>query len=447
MNWRRRCWATLALLFAAFAGLLLWQHVRPWIIGVGPDEPLAPVRLDGKFGYVSERGVEAIPFVWDHAEEFGRFGLARVARDGQYGWIDRKNRVVIEPQFEWALDFCEWGEAPVRRRGPDWTWIDRQGREVRRGPWHDWSGIDDHGWARVRSYGKTGWIDPQGRTALPIAWEHAWDFDAYGWAPARREGFWGWIDRAGKEVLPSRWQDARQFDGLGWARVKSDGLWGWIDRAGKAALPARWQEADDFDADGWSRVKREGRWGCIDRTGKEALAVRWDALEPFDDFGWALANDQAGWRWIDRAGKDMLGFSAVVESEGPRPRFDDDGRVAVAAEEWSRYRLIDRRGEAALPGEWSSLHRQSGLWVAEARPHPLAELPAVVAVGRLLPTKHAAWFLDRLTVVHNRALQPVWRSDLHALRPILWPGAAVFGTFALLCSWRWRVAKRKAASA
>ncbi len=439
MKWRRRFWGGSALGCLAFALALLWRHLRPWAIGIRPDEPLIPV----KTGFVSTRGV-MLPMPmpadgkpggfsdfdargWARAFAVHRMGLPQIV-----GWVDRQGRNPL-PQF---------------RFDPD-------------GEWPHAEDFDRRGWALIqKGYGEYWWIDREGREPLPRRYVGANPFDDHGWACVElKDREWGWIDRTGKEVLPTRWKGAESFAADGWARVRfDDWKWGWIDRHGQEVMPRRWDYVHDFDAGGMAAVcigsGREGRMGWIDRQGREALPCRWEKVGMFDAQGWAWVEDVADPEvkddfqrpyWIDRQGRTALstvpadlGASGVQDFDANGYAFYYGPRAVMG--------LLDRQGHAVVPADWGVMKRTRHGYVASDLRHP-AEFDAWFRfLKRYAPVDDLPPFRNGLEVVFDQRLNVVWRSDLHALRPMLLPSATLLGLLAALCGWRWRVAKRNSAN-
>jgi hypothetical protein len=63
------------------------------------------------------------------AGEFAANGLARVAVNGKWGWINEKGEEVIEPRFDEAWSFAANGLAPVKVNGKE-GYINEKGEEV-----------------------------------------------------------------------------------------------------------------------------------------------------------------------------------------------------------------------------------------------------------------------------------------------------------------------------
>ena len=110
------------------------------IIGcAGPDrtasvanaavEPLAAVRIDGKFGYIDKSGELVIPAKYNRAWKFSE-GLGKVLLNNKFGFIDKDGSFVIMPQFDMAWDFIDV-LAQVKIDGK-FGFIDKTGILVRR---------------------------------------------------------------------------------------------------------------------------------------------------------------------------------------------------------------------------------------------------------------------------------------------------------------------------
>src|SRR6218665_1301018 len=67
---------------------------------------LAPVKIDGKYGYIDKNGKIAISPQFESAGDFHQ-GLARIRLDNKWGFINKNGEIAIEPQFDYAWDFHE----------------------------------------------------------------------------------------------------------------------------------------------------------------------------------------------------------------------------------------------------------------------------------------------------------------------------------------------------
>src|SRR6218665_3820425 len=68
--------------------------------------PLAPVKIDGKWGYIYKNVNKIIKPQFDLAWDFQE-GLARIKVGDKWGYIDKSGKITIDPQFEEAGSFQE----------------------------------------------------------------------------------------------------------------------------------------------------------------------------------------------------------------------------------------------------------------------------------------------------------------------------------------------------
>ncbi len=96
------------------------------------SEGLAPVKIDGKWGYVNEEEKMVIKRQFKEAKSFSE-GLASATVDGEnWGFIDKTGKFVIKPQFTDAEGFSE-GLAAIstsKNGWGDWGFIDKSGNIV-----------------------------------------------------------------------------------------------------------------------------------------------------------------------------------------------------------------------------------------------------------------------------------------------------------------------------
>lgn len=92
---------------------------------------LAPVKLNGRYFYVDEKGNVALPVVHGVASVFSEGRAVVVADDGKCGYIDTKGTTVVPALYEYAEEFSE-GLARVELNGK-FGYIDANGTQY----WED----------------------------------------------------------------------------------------------------------------------------------------------------------------------------------------------------------------------------------------------------------------------------------------------------------------------
>lgn len=93
----------------------------------GFEEGLAPVKKDGKWGYINVKGETVIDFIYEDAEVFSQ-GLAAVKLDSKWGYIDQNANRVLKPRYKQGSPFYH-GYASVQLENDQWTFINRAGEK------------------------------------------------------------------------------------------------------------------------------------------------------------------------------------------------------------------------------------------------------------------------------------------------------------------------------
>jgi len=91
------------------------------------SEGLAPVKIEGKWGYIHRDGSMAIAPQFEGVRGFSE-GLAAVVIGGKFGYIDASGKVVVEPIYTDAFEFSE-GLAVVLLNWK-WGYIGRTGKQI-----------------------------------------------------------------------------------------------------------------------------------------------------------------------------------------------------------------------------------------------------------------------------------------------------------------------------
>ena len=215
---------------------------------------LAPVKTDGKWGFIDTKGEMVIQPVWDEANEFQNIGtdespvlIARVLREGRWGCIDPNGREVIEPQWDEMMGFSPLYDGrfvALVRLGDLWGFIDPTGKTI------------------VEPCGTRGMVE-RGFVLLVVRKEgeergNFVHYDADGVE----------LDWRAREAIESESQKPADVLGEGALITESsDGKFGLKDASGEFILPPKWNHIawiGPRTAAAWNHV--EG--GIFDTTGK-----------------------------------------------------------------------------------------------------------------------------------------------------------------------------------
>ena len=332
-------------------------HLLALVVAAG-SEPLLPVQVDGRWGYIDTSGQMVIAPKFRYAHPFSE-GLAAVY-DKEWTYIDTSaNRVFALPLDPRPTEFHDgrarlcysrdympevcvaidqtgktvWsgkseqtvvgdfhgGMAPIQAGPLKLGYIDRDGKEVvpptyfSATPFGDGAGV-------VGVSGGFRFIEPDGKVRffLPAVAARAPREGRAAFRPSLKRG-WGFIAAEGGIVIEPRYQEVGDFSG-GLATFRSGGHWGFLDTEGKVAIAPRFTLVQSFSEgaaaatevgfDGYCapptpepecRREERHRWGYIDQQGKWLIKPQYDEAGPFSG---GVARTKAGGeqRFIDKRG-------------------------------------------------------------------------------------------------------------------------------------------------
>ena len=56
-------------------------------------------KKDGKYGYVNNKGIVVVDYIYDDAIEQNKYGYVAVKKDGKWGCLDQTGKVIVEPKY------------------------------------------------------------------------------------------------------------------------------------------------------------------------------------------------------------------------------------------------------------------------------------------------------------------------------------------------------------
>ncbi len=281
------------------------------------SENLAPFEdKNGKWGYINTNGEVTIKPEFDWAISFHE-GLGLIQVGKLWGYIDKNGKIVIEPKFEEASSFSE-GTAVVGYYDKNYVWTTHQranGKWQRRfidknGNWlidKDFDGISRNfngGMAIVsRSLGysekfkgtisETYIIDQQGNELWKLnTWYISWFSDdviivAVGQDKEGKDAF-SFVDRNGKRMTDITFSSLSDFsEGISAARVTWTGKFGFINKSGDFVIEPKFEWAHSFSEGLASAEERFEGYGFIDKTGKWIIKPQFRWVSEFKE-GFAL---------------------------------------------------------------------------------------------------------------------------------------------------------------
>ncbi len=273
-------------------------------------EGLAAVKMVDKWGYINTTGQIVIPCQFDYAGWFSE-GLAWVRKDDKYGYINTTGQIVIPCQCpsEWSYDdegigrsFSD-GLAPVEIN-TKWGYVNTTGQIVI--PYQfDYADSFSEGIARVNLNNKWGYINTTGQIIIHYQFDWAYSFQK-GIAPVQIDKKWGYINSSGQIVVPYQFDDAYSFEG-GISSVEMNEKYGCINTRGQLVVPCEFDSVfrnywRDYDFEkGMMQVEMGDKWGYINTSGLVVIPYQFDVAYSFGE-GLAKVTINGKEHLIDKTG-------------------------------------------------------------------------------------------------------------------------------------------------
>lgn len=352
-------------------------------------QKLARVVLDGKYGFINQKGELAIENKFEKTGEFSG-DYAAFLKNEKWGYINRKGDVVIEPQFDKVKGFD--GGVAIALKSDKWRYIDAAGKDIEGFPETDKLYDFNNKRAIIRRGEKVGVIDPKGNIVVPVEYDEIKPFKS-GFAKARKGEKWGFIDDSGNKVVNFEYDDLGSYkNGYTWGFKDDEGQWGvitnnsfkvlkdvekiwdfndkgityakqgrsigFINKNGEWIVEPEYKEVRPFKS-GLAPVYYKRDWGYINLNGEMVIEAKYKDAESFSEGGLAPVTDSGEWGFINTKGEleipmkygiTAVGFGSFgFGSSEPDPKGFVDGLARVKTDKGWTY--LKENGDV-LGGQW-----------------------------------------------------------------------------------------------
>ncbi len=261
-----------------------------------------PVKSEKLWGYISESGAKATPYVFQEAGAFSG-GLAPVVdHDGETYYIDEsgnKKEVVRNVERIRNLGMTRNGIC-LLYDGSSWGYYTLDG-ELLFGDYEEASSLGN-GVAAVKKDGKWSLINEEGKELTEerfdgvITDERNIVYRNERLFVQKGQNYY-LVDSSGKQITDQAYEDARLFQGDGYAAVKVNGLWGFIDTEGKMIIDPVYEDAGSF-SNGLAAVQYANRWGYIDLENQMVIPNQFEGAKEFTGRGSAFVQQNGVWELL-----------------------------------------------------------------------------------------------------------------------------------------------------
>jgi hypothetical protein len=329
---------------------------------------IAVVGKNGKFGYITQKGVQITPLKYDEAVQFDwtfddNSGLGRVRIGEKWGRVNSEGKEatpliydeiygqrdpIIKLNGKYGFISTKTGEAitPVKYdAAKEWTHKSFT------------SGDDFHSGylAEVQLDGKWGCIDTRGNEIIPLKYDEL-NIHGSDWFPARIGSKWGFIGDHG-ELIPFEYDDVKSFYNNR-ACVVKNGKYGFINEEGEIVIPLIYDECEPSfpyrhraEADAFIYMKRNGKYGYIDINGKEIIPPIYEHACSFNrnnEMAAIVVDSKAG--FINAAGSEVIACQYEPDfSNSYNYVFEDDFANVKLNGKWG---VIDTNNRVAVPFQY-----------------------------------------------------------------------------------------------
>lgn len=318
------------------------------------SEGLAPVKKNGKWGYINEAGEVVIDFQYDGAHSFSE-GKALVEKlEDMDGYFMRCYHIITPDNKSTPLGFdqreyCGFdvefhnstfynGYIIVPADTPTGRFVFNQygqafddsaylPTEGLLGKGNHYTDLDDDQY--VVLYGDLGFVNtaPFNQGMAPVLFEDSNDEKGYYYTFLNKDGtFWSGPKFYNYYVYDI-YKSYQVFNDNALASLmNADGKWGAVNKAGETIIPFQYEALKAF-TDGVAAFSKSGKWGFVDIHGNEVLKPRFDDTSGFAN-GLAVVREGNTARVIDRKGNTVKGSEKIPkESYFTEDGYEENGEV------------------------------------------------------------------------------------------------------------------------
>lgn len=261
------------------------------------SEGLAPVRVQGRWGFMDRKGVMKITPTYTSVSPFD-YGYAVVGTEKGYGLIDKSGDLRLLPKFTWLVIYNETTVIASLSESESYDPYNRSRRYTEK-----YSGVDLTYAPPAGIYNiKKGWV-----TAQNLKFERFdAEINAHIWAKEEGQGNqYGLLNSVnGKWVVPPAYDEVRDIsEGLavigkfidGKPKTWGNKLYGMVDQSGQLVIPLKFDHLNDVWY-GFGETRKDGKIALVTKSGN-LVADKYfeDAAFSHSDRTQRMVKDRGEW--------------------------------------------------------------------------------------------------------------------------------------------------------
>jgi WG containing repeat len=321
---------------------------------VGVHEPLFPIMVDDKWGFMNAAGEVIIEPQYEVAYNYNdSLDLALVKKNDKFGYINRDNKTKIKFNYD-ALGIFIDGYT-LANKGDKWGVINTSGKNIIKIKYDYCTGVIN-GRARVNIGG------------LPVKYSYP------------SGGKWGFVNASGKNIIECKYDYVHSFhdsitafcegceiDSTGAVNwyICEECKWGLIDKTGKIVAAPTYDFIADFH-EGLAAVKLNNKWGYINITAELVIDTLFDKTEAFyEGLAPVLLQGDSCWSYINKNGEVMFTLDCTRSFEWLIPGHFSEELLAYRDTETLDMGFVNKNGEIVIKPiyDWVGNFKHGIAWV------------------------------------------------------------------------------------
>lgn len=249
---------------------------------------VAFVKKGGKWALMDSKGKLLTSFMFEE-QDFGpsykNSALYPVKVNGYWGCINNKGNMVIPAEFKRAVEFKDKNTVIAYHKDQVSAIVKKDGTIIKLDYSYSVIGEPKTGLWKIDGYGEgfgEGIVDESGHLVLiPKDGQNVMLSDdgslaVKGNDPSSSD--WKFYDKQMAPLFDEGFKKAKGFS-EGMAAVLRDSKWEYINKQGKIAIPDQFEYAGDF-IDGVAIIKKNGKFGIIGKKGESIAPAKYEEITP-----------------------------------------------------------------------------------------------------------------------------------------------------------------------
>lgn len=321
------------------------------------------VKRNDKWGYISLKGNQVIPCIYEEEPHNVGSGLFSVKYNDKYGCIDKTGTEVIPCICDWISTYSD-GVIKAKRSNKI-VFFDTLGNEVLALKDGDWADDFNEGLAAYSKYGNVyGFIDKTGTEVISCKYKIVRHFREGLAAVMNKFNEWGFIDKTGTEVIPCKYIYVDDFE-KGIAHINCGGpeSFRFVNKVGEEFFKLKWtHKIEQSICDGYKVFYDNNiinKCGYYNANGVEIIPCIYQNIIYVGELFICYGDNYSDCEFVDKHGQTIIPFGKYDAG------FCSNFFVRVRRKDNQKWGCLNSLGEESIPCEYEKIIEFEGgiLWL------------------------------------------------------------------------------------